>query len=282
MNKLKMYIKDYTLCILGCLIYVTTYRLFIQPHYLFSGGFLGVSQIVEILTGVPVAQPVTYLLLNIPVIVLGFIFLGKGFMLKTGFIVGFESLLYTLVPTFDAVLTDKFASCVIGGCGCGLATALMFNALASSGGTDIIAMIIASRKPNIKVGMIGVMFNVLVYSTCAILFSLETALYSIIFSVFTSLIIDKLHSRNRICNAFIFCDKWRDVDDYIVGRLGRSATAWMGAGAYSDNLKHIVFTVLSDYEFKQLKNDLPDIDDSAFVVVNRDSSVLGNFVKKIA
>lgn len=276
-------LKELLMCVIGAVVHVIGMVVFIMPCGLYSGGMLGISQILAKLVGIPKVQALAYFILNVFCVLLGIRSLGKKFVLKTGCVVLAETLLFAVVPNLDVpVMDDVFACTVIGGCVCGFGTAIVFNSFSSSGGTDIIGMLLARKYNNITVGSVSNAFNAFVYAAAAILFSPEIAIYSIAFSFVASVVSDRMHRQNNVVSVYIFCEKWREINEYITGTLNRGATDWMGAGAYSDEMRHIVFTTISVYEFDELKENIGKIDDTAFIVANSGARVVGEFKKKIS
>ena len=122
--------------------------------------------------------------------------------------------------------------------------------------------------------------NAIIYGVCAVLFELPTAIYSIIYTTFFGLIVDKIHYQNINTTAMIFT-KENDIDKRIMSEMGRGVTLWHGYGAYTGEDTLVLVTVISKYEIGQLKRIVNDIDEKAFIIFNEGMNVVGNFEKRL-
>ena len=115
---------------------------------------------------------------------------------------------------------------------------------------------------------------------CLLLFNVQVAIYSIIYSVFSGLIVDRLHQQNIAVMAWVFT-KRKDsaLRDYVTQRLHRSMTYWDATGAYQNNETEIFCICLSKYELEELRHALQEIDPDAFIVVEEGVRIHGNYKK---
>lgn len=273
--------------VIGAVIYSFAINMIISPMNLYSGGFVGISQLVSTWLknyfsfGFNI-QGILYFLLNIPLFVLGFWQLGAHFMEKSIVVIVLESFFMSVmtipkVPIIDDVLT----CCLLGGILCGVANGLIFRGFASAGGTDILGMVLIRKYKSLSMGKVAMAINLCIFAVAGICLSVETAIYSAIYVTFTSIITDKSHIQNRYVSVFIITKDYYKIEEEIVNRLRRSATVWQGVGAYSKKREYVIVSVMSVYELDELKKVLFELDPTAFVLINQDVSALGNFEKRI-
>lgn len=278
---------NYGLIIFGNTLYVLGLNLFITPIGLYSGGVYGICQLIRTWIynfkdfGAIDIAGILYLIANIPLLILAFTTIGKNFGFKTIISVIFTNILLTFVTIKTPIITDPLTACIIGGIACGIGTGLVLRAGASGGGTEIVGMYALAKNKKISIGQINLLVNALVYIICGILFNLEIAIYSIIFSSIASIAMDKMHSQNIKINALIFTNNIDDITDAIRTKLIRGSTSWEGKGDYTGNKKYIISTVISKYEEAELKSIIKKADPNAFVIINRNIDTIGNVEKRL-
>lgn len=148
------------------------------------------------------------------------------------------------------------------------------------GGTDIIGMCLIKKNPKTTMGKVFVVIDVILYVICAILFNLEIAIYSMLFSFIVSMATDRLHAQNVKINALIFTNNY-DIAKEINNKLVRGSTSWEGKGDYSGQKKYIISTVISKYEEIELKNIVHELDPNAFVIINKNIDIDGYIEKRL-
>lgn len=280
-KKLLHQLKSY----LGTLIYCLGVVYFLRPLNLFAGGFVGISQLLTNLfspiSGIDL-EGIIYLVINMPLFILGFIFLGKGFIAKSLEMVVLQSVLLTFLPPPAApILSDTLTSCIVSGVIEGIGGGLVFQSFSSSGGTDILGMLLIKKNHNMRVGYISIIINFVVYTISGILFSPEVAIYSFITLAIEGIVIDNLHKQNRVVTVFIFTEKSDEICHYIMDTLSRTATRLQATGVYSEEAIDMLFVVLSEYEYNKLKREIPRIDEKAFMAANQGSVGFGDFEKRV-
>ena len=155
----------------------------------------------------------------------------------------------------------------------------MLRAGSSQGGQDLIGVCLAKTHPDFKVGAIGIVISVCIYTICLFVYDVETVLYSIIFAVMTGIFIDKVHIQNIKIECMIFTKK-EGLAQAIMDELRRGVTAWEGVGAYTRDDSHILVTVISKYEEDHLREIIARIDPDAFMIISDNARVAGNFQKR--
>ena len=165
-------------------------------------------------------------------------------------------------------------SCLIGGALGGVGLGLSLRAGGATGGTDIVGMFLVKTNKKITLGQITLFIDACVYLVCAFLFNIETAIYSIIFSMICAFVIDKTHHQTIKVNALIFTNKY-EIANEINKKLVRGSTSWEGKGDYTGNKKYIISTVISKYEENELKSIVKELDPNAFVIINTNIDTFG-------
>ena len=126
-------------------------------------------------------------------------------------------------------------------------------------------------------------FNVLLYAACALLFDIQTSIYSVIYTVFCSLFIDRGHQQNISVQVLIFTkDEDPELPQNIMGRLGRGVTYWQGKGAYTGSDIRVLCVCVSKFEVAELQETVRELDPQAFFIVQEGVRIGGNFTRKIS
>ncbi len=279
------------LAVLGTFINCFGVNYFIVPLGLYSGGLTGVSQLIRTMLERSVALPagldfagVLYLIFNIPILVLAWRSLGRGFAVRT-VICTLASSLFLSVLTAPAqlILEERLASCVVGGILCGFGLGLTLTCGGSSGGLDVLGVWLAKRGSRFTVGRFSLGFNAVLYTICAILFDVPTALYSIIYNVFCSLFVDRTHLQNVSAQALIIThNEDPELPRRIIERVGRGVTYWEGKGAYTGQDVRVLCVCISKFEEEDLRAAVRELDPKAFFILQEGVRIDGNFLRKLS
>lgn len=279
------------IAVFATFLYALGVNLFIVPMGLYSGGVVGLSQVMRTLlvqrfdfpAGVDIAG-ILYFLLNVPMLLIGWKELGRGFLARTLICVGASSFFLSVIqsPT-TPILSETLASCVVGGIVCGFALGLALTCGCSTGGLDIIGLCLSKRGSRFTVGRFSLSFNVMLYAACALLFNIQTAIYSVIYVVFSSLFVDRGHQQNISVQVLIFTkDDDPQLPKNIMSRLGRGVTYWEGKGAYTGSDIRVLCVCVSKFEVVDLQETVRELDPKAFFIVQEGVRIGGNFARKIS
>lgn len=279
------------LAVAGSFIYAFGINYFVTPAGLYTGGFLGVGQIIRTLLvqnlgmdfGSLDIAGLIYFALNIPVYLIAFRSISRRFALKSLLCTVCNTLfLSILVPPAEPILYDVLAASILGGIIAGAGVGLMLYDGGSSGGTDILGVYLTKTRPGFSVGKANLAFNLMIYAACLVLFNVQVAIYSIIYSVFSALIVDRLHQQNITVMAWVFT-KQRDgaLCRYVTDTLHRGVTYWNGIGAYKNTETQILCICLSKYELEELRHAMQELDPDAFLVTEEGVHVHGNYKTKV-
>ena len=275
-------------CILGIFISSLAINLFIVPNNLYTGGILGLSQLIrKILVSIFKINvnfdisSIIYYLINVPLFLIAYKRISKTFFIRTLFAVTINSLFLMIIPIpSEPLIKDLLVNVLIGGFLCGIGIGMALSTGASTGGTDIIGILLSKRNKKFTVGNIGLIFNLLVYSICGLKYGIETMIYSILYAIFETIMIDKNHTQNICSEAFIFTKQKPDeMIKFITKELNRGATYWEAVGGYTNTKTYIVYTVLSKYERMRLGRHMKDFDEKAFMVGDDGVEIKGLFDK---
>lgn len=279
------------IAVFATFLYAMGVNLFIVPVGLYSGGMVGLSQVIRTVLAQRVALPagvdiagILYFLLNVPMLLIGWKELGRGFLIRTLICVGASSFFLSVIPApASPILDERLAACVVGGILCGFALGLALTCGCSTGGLDIIGLCLSKRGSRFTVGRFSMSFNVLLYAACALLFDIQTAIYSVIYTVFCSLFIDRGHQQNISVQVLIFTkDEDPELPQNIMSRLGRGVTYWQGKGAYTGSDIRVLCVCVSKFEVADLQETVRALDPNAFFIVQEGVRIGGNFMRKIS
>lgn len=290
----KQWFKAYTLILTGTFIMAAGFVFFISPYKFAPGGVYGIAIVIHHLTvglfdflpdGLPIGM--TALCFDIPLTLLGIKILGPKFGIKT--VVGFVStaVFVDLLEFFwgnkPLVENDPLLSAIFGGVLVGLGLGLVFKSKATSGGSDIIAMIIAkyTRMPlgqlMIYVDSAIVMISLIAFKDWSI------PLYSWVIIFITGKVIDIILDGINFEKALIIVsDKHQEIRDKIIVDIKRGGTFIDAKGMYNNNEKKLIYTVLSRREVAVLKDYINEIDPKAFLTVIDANEILGEGFKSLA
>ena len=281
-------LKKYGTIVAGAFLFCLGINLFIVPVGLYNGGVVGISQIIRTLVNDYLSLPANFdisgiinFLLNVPLLFLAYKSISRKFFTGTVVSIVFQTIFFSIIAIPNVpIIDDRLAACLIGGIITGTDIGITLKAGGSGGGIDILGVYFAKKYSDFSVGKLGIIINAFIYGGCAILFELPIAIYSIIYTAFFGLIVDRIHYQNINTTATIFTKK-QNIEKGIMSEMGRGVTCWKGYGAYTREDTLVLVTVISKYEINQLKKIVYDIDDKEFVIFNEGMNVTGNFEKRL-
>ena len=275
--KMKEKLKHFSLLTVSTLIMaVGTYFFKFTNNFTF-GGITGLAVLVADKTSISASD--FSFIVNMLLLVLGFVVLGKKFAAKTAYC---SILLSVVLSTLERVcpmdhpLTDQtmlelcFAIALPA-----LGSAILFNIGSSSGGTDIIAMIL-KRYSSFDIGKALLVTDIMITVAGCFVFDIKTGLYSFLGLTIRSFMIDNFIEGFNLSKYFnVVCDEPEPICDFLVHELNRSATVVHAQGAFSGKDKYIVFTVLSRPQAVRLRNFIKENQPSAFMLISNTSEIIG-------
>ena len=279
------------LAVVGELITAAGINLFIIPLGLYSGGTLGVCQLIRTMLqtylhldfGTFDIAGVLYLITNIPILIFAWRVLGRGLAMRTIVCTAAYSVFASLIPVpAQPIVSDYLTACILGGILNGVGSGIVLTCGCSGGGLDAVGLCLGKLGSNVSVGRFSILFNAVLYSICLIIFNPEVAIYSVVYNFLTSIVLDRMHQQNVTVQALIFTRENENVlADFIIKQLGRSVTYWTGVGAYTKDDVHVLCVCLSKYEIEELLHMVHSVDPHAFLTVQEGTRVFGNFPRKL-
>lgn len=279
-QKARRAVNEFLMMSLGTALVSVGVYFFKFPNHFSMGGVSGLSVLLGAVVRVDWLTPSTFnSIINTLFLVLGFLFLNKGFGLKTVYC----SLLYAaiiqlfeaFVPLSAPLTTNKMLEAFFAIILPSLGSGILFNLNASTGGTDIAAMIL-KKFSGLDVGRALLLSDVLIAGAALFIFDIETGLFSLLGLVLKSVLVDSvIESLNRRKSFTIITSNPDVVSEYITNELIRGATIWEGEGAYTHSRHWVVLTVLSRGQAVLLRRYLKEHDPSAFMLVSNTSEIFG-------
>ena len=285
----KIHFERYLLCVIGGALYAVGVNLFIVPFNLYSGGLVGIAQLIRTVLadyihidfGSKDIAGIIFYALNLPILIYAFPRLDKLFFLKTLVAVTSLTLAMSLIPT-TVIVDDCLASTIVGAFISGAGIGLVLRMSSSTGGMDIIGMLISKSHGNIRVGQVNLAVNLVIYAVCLFLFDVQIVVYSVIFAVVHAFAIDKFHAQNINVEVKIITKTNPDDIEYeVFTKMGRGVTELHSIGAYTHEDEHMLYILISKYEVHQLRQIVRKYDKNAFVIVNEGVWVEGHYLKKL-
>ena len=276
-NKTLRTLTEYGLITFSIWIMVVGVYFFKFPNNFAFGGVTGFATVISALTHWSASEFTT--IVNTILLVLGFLFLGRGFGIKTVYASILMSVsLYVLervcpmsAPLTNQPLLELIFAILLPGVG----TAMLFHIGASSGGTDIIAMIL-KRYASFHIGTLLLLVDVTGVILAYFVFGPETGLFSSLGLMAKSLVIDDMIENMNLCKCFsIICDDPVPICDYIINGLNRSATVYEAQGAFSHHKKTVILTTMKRSQALKLRNYIKMVEPSAFILISNSSEIIG-------
>jgi len=276
-------IRTYTIIVFGLLLYALSWTAFLIPHKITGGGVSGIGALVYYSTGIPMGY--TYFVINIGLIFLAVKVLGASFGVKTIFGVTVASILLNVSQSLITapIIDDKFMSVIIGGGIAGAGLGIIFTQGGSTGGTDIIAMII-NKYRNISPGRVIMACDVFIIGSSFFVLldmdpikRIETIVYGYVSMAITAYALDAVLSGSKqSVQIFIFSKKYGEIADRITSTLGRGVTVIDGTGWYTKEDQKVLMTMVRKFEANDVYKMVKELDPDAFIST---ASVMGVFGK---
>jgi len=282
MNKILDSIKTYVVIAFGLLINSIAWTGFLLPHQISGSGVSGIGAIVFYATGIPMGY--TYLAINVILILIALKILGARFGIKTIYAVLLSAIMLTILQRLipEPVVKEKFMSAILGGMLCGAGLGIVFTQGGSTGGTDIIALII-NKYRNISPGRIILMCDVFIISSSYVVLTnlesaqrIETMVYGFVTMAIQAYTLDAILSGNRqSVQILIFSRQYEQIADQITTTLRRGVTVLDGTGWYTKEPQKVIITLVRKQEASDLYRIIKSIDKKAFITVANVMGVYG-------
>jgi uncharacterized membrane-anchored protein YitT (DUF2179 family) len=273
--------KKVIVVIIGALLNAIALNLFLIPANVYSSGFTGVAQLLSGVladyTPFYISTGILLLLLNIPVAILGWLKVGKSFTLYSFFSVVATSIFLGLIP-LESLSDDILLNAVFGGVILAVGVGITLKYGASTGGLDIIAMVL-SRMKDKPIGTYIFILNAIIIFTAGLLYGWEKALYTLVALYVTTRVIDTIHTRHVKLTAMVVTKKAEDLKKAIHSKLVRGITTIPAKGGFTNEPKDLMIIVITRYEMYDLEKIIKEVDPNAFTNIIQTTGIFGFFRK---
>ncbi len=270
-------IKSFLMMTVGCILLAVGVYFFKIPNGFATGGVTGIGTILAKITPI---SPGTWIWgLNVFLLIIGFIFLGKGNGIKTVYCsMLYSALTYVfevVVPLSQPLSDQPLLELVYAMLLTSIGSAFIFNADASSGGTDITALIL-KKYTSLDVGKALLAVDFLVAASSFIVFDIEAGLFSLLGLFAKAFIVDAVIDNLNTCKYFVvITDKREEISAFIMETLGHGVTVSSVVGEYTKQEKIMIHTVCKRIEAIRLRNKIKEIDPKSFVIITTSSEIIG-------
>lgn len=258
---------------LCAMLFGFAFNTFLIPHKLTSGGVTGIAFFIHHFLHINTGWII--LLINIPLFLLGLKYLGKKFILLTGYAVIVLSFSMKFIP-IHPISNDILLSSIIGGALYGIAVGIIIRIGGSTGGTDIVSLTLA-KKRNFQVGFLNICMNLLVVGISGLIFGWGITLYTIIAIYVSGRAVDMVYTNQNKLTLTIVTDKYEELTDALIHLHARGVTVTDAEGAFTHKPKKVLTTVITKYELNETKHTIRTVDQKAFVNIMQTMEVMGRF-----
>ena len=289
-NKILSVLWDYFIMSIGTLIFVMAWTSFLIPNGLASGGLTGLCTIIQYGTGVPVGW--TFPIINIGLLVMGVLSLGKSFGFKTVYVIALSSLLFELLPNLPADIVeklevtnipDRLVIALVGAALESVGIGIVLLRGGSTGGTDIIAMMINKYWP-VSPGRVYLFSDIFIIASLFLIpgQGIVDVIYAYVVMITFSFGVDFVLLGNKSSvQLMVFSPKYQEIADHIIYNVQRGVTALKSVGWYSQKESNVLLIILRKNQMNEVINEIHRIDKNAFISVSSAKSVYGEGFEEI-
>lgn len=277
--KMSKLIKKYIIITLAAILFGVGISLFIDPNNLAPGGVSGLSIVLSRL--IPVPPGTLFLVLNLPIMIVGAWKFGIKFIVSTLYATFMVSLFTNLFEYMEPVTKDPLLGAVVGGGLVAIGIGWVLRVGATTGGTDIIVKCMKLKKPHIKTGTIFLTVDAVIIGIGGIVFgNMEAVLYSAISAAVTSRVLDLvLYGRDEAKMIFIISNSAQAITERILKELDTGVTHLSGTGAYKKEEKQIILCVVRKQNAYKVEEIVREEDSSAFMIISSATEIYGEGYK---
>jgi uncharacterized membrane-anchored protein YitT (DUF2179 family) len=264
--------------ILGAGLVSVGLEIFLVPNDIIDGGVTGISIMAAHETGLPLG--IYLFILNLPFLILGYKQIGKTFAFTTLFAVTLMSVGTYFLHPVEPITIDPLLAAVFGGIILGIGIGMVIRSGGSLDGTEIVAIVLDKKSP-FSVGETVMFINVFILGSAGFIFGWDHAMYSLIAYYIAFKMIDiTIEGLDQSKSVWIISDMHEEIGQALAERLGRGVTYLNGEGAFSGDVKKVIFIVITRLEEAKLKSIVDDWDPGAFVAIGNIHDVKGGRFKK--
>lgn len=275
------FIKNILLIIFGSAIFALGFNMFLQPNSINAGGVSGLGQLLSHITGFG-SVAIWSVILNVPLFLLGLRRIGRNFFVGSLAGLALSSLFLELSMNLPTPEVEPLLGAIFGGVFTGIGLGMVFLAGASTGGSDIAARLLRPALPDLPIGRIMMLIDIVIITLTGIVFvDISKTLYSAISLYVCSMVMDGLiYGLDYSGMAIIISDRHEDIGKAINSRLDRGVTVLEGSGFYSGEKKKVLLSAMKKRQTAELKAFVSEIDPDAFIILADAHQVLGDGFKR--
>ena len=282
-NRARVYevLKDLIFYLVGSALYSVSVAVFTAPNKIAPGGLTGIATILYYVIHTPIGT--TMFVLNIPLFLLGFRFIGKRFIARTIICTAMVSVMTDMMAVLPAYRGNMLLAVLYGGVLGGAGLALIFLRGSTTGGSDVASRLLRLKYPHIPMGRMMLLLDVLIIGVSAIVFrSLDSALYAIICSFTGSRVIDSiLYGSDNGRMVLVISDNNDEIARVILEDMERGVTLLKGRGVYTGRERDVLMCAVRRPEAARLRAIVRRRDPSAFIIMCEAGEVIGEGFKPI-
>ncbi len=285
-NKYLSVLWDYVIVTIGTFFYCIAWDCFLIPNNIASGGLTGACTIIQFATGGLIPLSYSFFVLNVFLLITGAIVLGKGFGIKTVYAVLLSTVLFRILPTFDFIqavpgnflyVDNRLLIPIMGGIIEAVGLGLILQRGGSTGGTDVIVMIINKFWP-VSPGKVYLYSDLVIIASILLIpdKTFEDMIYGYVAMVTFSFMVDfVLLGGKSTLQVMVFSEKYEQIADYIIYKMDRGVTALKAVGWYTRKDRNVLLILVRKSQLHDLCKAIKELDEKAFVSVSPASSVYG-------
>ncbi|MCP4020592.1 MAG: YitT family protein [Desulfobacteraceae bacterium] len=263
---------------LGSIIFSIGLKAIVIPHGMITGGFSGAGILIYYYTNL-LTPGTWYMIINIPVFILGWKFISRRFFLYSLYGAVMLTIFIDLI-NFTIAVNDNILAVLAGGTIMGAGAGITFRSLGSAGGNDIISVML-NQKFGIRIGTYTFLFNLVLFVFSFGSLNTDLVLYSMAMSFITSQVVDYFMMMfNQRKMIIVISEKSKTIADEVIHKMKRGVTFLKGEGAYTGKEKNVLLTVVNTFQIKRIEEIAYQIDPDAFLIVENTFNVLGKGFSK--
>ncbi len=282
MKSKKDIVAEYFLLAVGAFIMSVGVESVFNEEQIVSGGVTGLGIIIEALSFGKVPVWITNLACNIPLFIAGVKVLDRTSMKRTVYTTILSTIFMATLPVFPILTDDTLVNMLLGGMLYGISYGILFRYKASSGGADLLALIVGRFRRDISTPVILAVIDITIVLAGAVVFGVENILYAIVVIFISTKVADRIIQGLRQGKMiYLISERSGEIKDYIINNIHRGVTILNAKGGYKNKDRVMIISVLSSRQLVELKDKIREIDDKSFLIICQITDVFGEGFTKI-
>lgn len=276
-TKITLNVRRLFLVVLGSFLMAISVNGFLIPHQLLSSGVTGIGILLNYLMNIPVSLAI--IILNIPIFIVGYRLVNKRFIIISFIGMISLSIFLSLTENLPMFVDDVLLSTIFGGVLSGVGAGIVFTNRGSTGGMDIVAVILR-KYFSMNIGNTLLIINVLIVLASSLFFGIKLALYTMISIYVNTVMVDKVQEGlDRKKAIFVISGNHDKVANAIINQMHRGVTLLEGKGGFTQKPRRVIFCMVSPFQLARIREIVLDIDQNAFITVLDAAEVVGKGFK---